>query len=89
MKTYLAIKLIDGEVIARVFTERLTPKIIADISMADCDMAPDKIYLIANDGTLILLDIHGTWHDGKNPLYIKVVNPIIQEIEFDGYGVDH
>lgn len=39
-------------------------------------------------GSIEELEVHGTWHNHKDPLYIKVTHSD-GTIEFDGYGTDH
>ena len=39
-------------------------------------------------GTVEKLEVHGAWHNPKDPLYIKVTRSD-GTIVFDGYGTDH
>lgn len=39
-------------------------------------------------GSIEELEVHGTWHNHKDPLYIKVTHSD-GTVEFDGYGTDH
>lgn len=85
IKTYVVqAKCDDGIYISICSTE----EIIRHIDMQDC--SGEELAVFASDtfGKLESLKIHGTWHDPKNPLYIKVTRPD-GTVEFDGYGTDH
>ena len=76
---------------AGVTTSIMTKKRILDIiDIFDC--YPDdfwmKVFESKDFGKIDELDIHGAWHDFKNPLYIKLTRPD-GSIAFDGYGTDH
>ena len=85
-KMYLVVYKIEGEVSASMKT---VSEIIREIDMDDCcDYIEErKVYEITEDGPQ-LLEVHGCWHDFKNPLYIKLTRQN-GEIVFDGYGTDH
>lgn len=63
-------------------------EIINMIDMADCYYTIHLVYDINELGELEPLVVHGTWHDPKRPLYIKVTDQN-GNIVFDGYGTDH
>jgi len=64
-------------------------EIIDMISMHDYYPVEFKVYDVEKTfGRIYKLDVHGTWHDFKNPLYIKVTYKS-GKIAFDGYGTDH
>ncbi len=65
-------------------------EIIDMIDMEDCyaDLHFEVFDVETHFGIAERLEVHGTWHDSKNPLYIKVTHSD-GRIEFDGYGTDH
>lgn len=86
MKEYITqLKLDDGTVIPGVHTSKWVLDIM---DMSDCYDVELKVWGIRGFGELVPLEIHGTWHDPKNPLYMKVTRPD-GSIAFDGYGTDH
>lgn len=63
-------------------------EIIKKISMRDCSDEEISIYDVYSYGKVIPLKIHGTWHNPKDPLYIKVTDESGKMV-FDGLGTDH
>lgn len=89
---YIAIYIKDNveveDTFIQVYGENETKKIIDLLDMDDCFPAPQKLLRINDDGTFAELKMHGTWHS-DDPLYIAVLNPQTNQIEFDGCGTDH
>lgn len=75
----------DGSISQEIMT---APEIVERESMSDCSGADMRIWEMTEFGKLTELTLHGTWHDNRDPLYIKAVRPD-GNIAFDGYGVDH
>ena len=68
---------------------RTKARIISNISMFDCSpYSMYRVYAIKENGDLVPLKIYGTWHNPKDPLYIKLEDPE-GNIVFDGHGTDH
>ena len=65
-------------------------EIVSFLDMSDCYPEPYEIAVFESTevGSLVKLDLHGCWHDMKNPLYIKATRPD-GSIAFDGWGTDH
>ena len=65
-------------------------EIIDMIDMSDCynDLEFRVFDVETQYGSVEELEVHGCWHDFKNPLYIKATHSD-GTIEFDGYGTDH
>lgn len=63
-------------------------QIIDRVGMYDCYDEELKVYRITEFGNIEEIKVYGTWHDMKNPLYIKGVDSK-GEIVFDGFGTDH
>lgn len=64
-------------------------EIIDMISMSDCYPVEFTVYDVEKKyGEVYKLDVYGTWHDFKRPLYIKVTYEN-GKVAFDGYGTDH
>lgn len=84
--TYLVVTRFGGRVYATMET---AGSIIKRVDLDDCtDFTRDsKVYEVTDDG-IEPLEIHGCWHDDKNPLYIKATRAN-GETAFGGYGADH
>lgn len=63
-------------------------EIVARVDMYDCYDEELRVHRITKFGNIEEIKIYGTWHDIKNTLYIKGVDPR-GEIVFDGFGTDH
>jgi hypothetical protein len=66
--------------------------IIETVDMEDCHCFRYRVFRMriakdTMDVKLTPVKIHGTWHDAKNPLYIK--GTIDGKEVFDGWGTDH
>lgn len=65
-------------------------EIIDWLGMSDC--YPEmkiKVYDVETQfGSIEELEVHETWHNMSDPLYIKVTHSD-GTVEFDGYGTDH
>lgn len=66
--------------------------ILSEIDMWDCCGDYYEYYKVFawNDAEMkfVELEIHGIWHDPKDPLFIKVTDKD-GKIYFSGYGTDH
>lgn len=56
--------------------------------MRDCSDVEMIIYDISTYGNVKPLEVHGTWHNHKEPLYIKVTDMNGKTV-FDGFGEEH
>ena len=84
--TYLVQSRFDDD---EVYTSIQTAgEIIRRIDMTDCSNEELRVYKVDIFGMIEPLEIHGCWHDLKDPLYIKVVDAN-GNIIFDGHGTDH
>lgn len=85
-KMYLVQSMYDeGEVLLGLHT---ASEIIRRIDFTDCSGEQLQVYDVSKFGRVKPLVIHGTWHDPKEPLKIKVTDKR-GKIVFSGYGVDH
>lgn len=75
----------DPEVYSRFMTGY---EIVDRVGMYDCYDEELKVYRITEFGNIEEIKVYGTWHNMKNPLYIKGVDSR-GEIVFDGFGTDH
>ena len=63
-------------------------EIIHRVSMSDCSEEEFTVFDSAEFGTLIPLNLLGTWHNPNDPLLIKALDPD-GHVVFSGYGEDH
>lgn len=84
VKKYLVIMEMDGETSPSLNT---ASQIISWVDMSDCTGASFKVFDLTT-GQPVELQLHGCWHDMKNPLYIKATDGD-GNIVFDGWGTDH
>lgn len=71
---------------AHMMTER---EIIKRIDARDYTDELFDVYDVESEaGVVEKLEVHGCWHNLKDPLYIKVTRSD-GTIVFDGYGTDH
>ena len=75
----------DPETYSRLMTGH---EIVDRVSMHDCYDEELAVYRVTEFGNIEKIEVYGTWHNMKNPLYIKGVDTR-GEIVFDGFGTDH
>lgn len=84
-KKYLVQTQYDSETFVSLLTQ---VEIVSRISMRDCSDEKMFIYDVSTYGKVKPLAFHGTWHEHKDPLYIKVTDMNGNTV-FDGYGEEH
>jgi hypothetical protein len=75
----------DGEIGISLLTAE---EIISRVSMSDCSDEKVLVYDVSSYGTVKQIEVLGTWHNPKDPLYIKAIDKS-GNVVFDGYGEDH
>ena len=86
MNQYLVEEVIESETFFRIMKPR---EIFNTMDMADCYDIGVRPYLLVPGMIPVPCVFKGTWHDGKDPLKMVIVNGITGEVLDVGYGTNH